>query len=105
MKFNMQQTVTRLVVAVCIQALVIVLLSTLVLADQGLPVIPEINMVIAASKKQSKPVLDSVEKPQVTPASATVDPAPEQTTVPLTKTQKAQIKAIDAQLRFWIAQE
>ena len=59
MKFNMQQTVTRLAVAVCIQTIIAVLLPTPVLAAPGIPVTSEINMVIAASKKQSKPVIDS----------------------------------------------
>ena len=104
MKFNMQQTVTRLAVAVCIQTIIAILLPTPVLAAPSIPVISETNMVIAASKKQSKPVIDSVQRPQVTP-EIIADIAPEQTIVPLTKTQKAQLQAIEAQLRFWKFQE
>ena len=104
MKFNMQQTVTRLAVAVCIQTIIAILIPTPVLAAPGIPVTSEINMVIAASKKQSKPVIDSVQRPQVTP-EITAETVPEQTIVPLTKTQKAQLQAIEAQLRFWKFQE
>jgi hypothetical protein len=104
MKFNMQQTVTRLAVAVCIQTIIAILLHAPVLAAPSIPVTSEINMVIAASKKQSKPVIDSVQRPQATPEIDT-DNKPEQTIVPLTKMQKAQMQAIDAQLRFWKLQE
>ena len=100
----MQQTVPRLAVAVCIQTIIAILIPTPVLAAPGILVTPEINMVIAASKKQSKPVIDSVQRPQVTPEIDT-DNKPEQTIVPLTKTQKAQLQAIEAQLRFWKFQE
>ena len=104
MKFNMQQTVTRLAVAVCIQTIIAILLPPPALAAPSIPVTSEINMVIAASKKQSKPVIDSVQRPQVTP-EIIADTVPEQTIVPLTKMQKAQLQAIEAQLRFWKFQE